>query len=244
MEVISKEKPFTLTRLKFLSIGSKLLAFFFVTVMLLGAGLIALIIKDGFKEVFSEHWILLIVLTLIECVIFWIGIVLVYVTSVQLGVKLRLIGLICGLIPIVHLVVLLIIIKTTSKEVKFERAKIKVNEKRASEQICKTKYPILMVHGVFFRDFRYFNYWGRIPAELEKNGAIIHYGNHQSAAAVMDSAKELTERVKEIVEKTGCEKVNIIAHSKGGLDSKTAVALLGLGPYVASITSINTGTKG
>ena len=244
MEVISKEKPFTLTRLKFLSIGSKLLAFFFVTVMLLGAGLIALIIKDGFKEVFSEHWILLIVLTLIECVIFWIGIILVYVTSVQLGVKLRLIGLICGLIPIVHLVVLLIIIKTTSKEVKFERAKIKVNEKRTSEQICKTKYPILMVHGVFFRDFRYFNYWGRIPAELEKNGAIIHYGNHQSAAAVMDSAKELTERVKEIVEKTGCEKVNIIAHSKGGLDSKTAVALLGLGPYVASITSINTPHQG
>lgn len=244
MEVISKEKPFTLTRLKFLSIGSKLLAFFFVTVMLLGAGLIALIIKDGFKEVFSEHWILLIVLTLIECVIFWIGIILVYVTLVQLGVKLRLIGLICGLIPIVHLVVLLIIIKTTSKEVKFERAKIKVNEKRTSEQICKTKYPILMVHGVFFRDFRYFNYWGRIPAELEKNGAIIHYGNHQSAAAVMDSAKELTERVKEIVEKTGCEKVNIIAHSKGGLDSKTAVALLGLGPYVASITSINTPHQG
>lgn len=244
MEVISKEKPFTLTRLKFLSIGNKLLTLFFVTVMLLGAGLIALIIKDGFKEVFSEHWILLIVLTFIECVIFWIGIILVYVTSVQLGVKLRLIGLICGLIPIVHLVVLLIIIKTTSKEVKFERAKIKVNEKRASEQICKTKYPILMVHGVFFRDFRYFNYWGRIPAELEKNGAIIHYGNHQSAASVMDSAKELTERVKEIVEKTGCEKVNIIAHSKGGLDSKTAVALLGLDPYVASITSINTPHQG
>ena len=28
-----------------------------------------------------------------------------------------------------------------------------------------------MVHGVFFRDFRYFNYWGRIPKELKRHGA-------------------------------------------------------------------------
>ena len=73
-----------------------------------------------------------------------------------------------------------------------------------------------MVHGVFFRDFEHLNYWGRIPAELEANGAVICYGNHNSAAAVRDSAKELAERIHQIVIKTGCEKVNVIAHSKGG----------------------------
>lgn len=46
-----------------------------------------------------------------------------------------------------------------------------------------------MVHGVFFRDFEHLNYWGRIPAELQANGAVIYYGNHNSAAAVKDSAK-------------------------------------------------------
>ena len=80
---------------------------------------------------------------------------------------------------------------------------------------------------MFFRDFDHFNYWGRIPAELEKNGATIYYGEHNSAAAVNDSALELEKRIKEIVQQTGCGKVNIIAHSKGGLDSRTAIPLQG-----------------
>ena len=100
------------------------------------------------------------------------------------------------------------------------------------------------MHGVFFRDFEHLNYWGRIPGELEKNGAVCYYGNHNSAAAVKDSAVELRERIREIVEKTGCERVNIIAHSKGGLDSRCAISLEGMGPYVASLTTINTPHRG
>lgn len=69
--------------------------------------------------------------------------------------------------------------------------KILLNREREQEQLCKTRYPLLMVHGVFFRDFKYFNYWGRVPKELERNGAVIFYGNHQSAASVKDSAQEL-----------------------------------------------------
>ena len=46
--------------------------------------------------------------------------------------------------------------------------------------------------------------------------------------------------IREIVETTGCGKLNIIAHSKGGLDVKTAVAMQGVSDYVASITTINT----
>lgn len=89
---------------------------------------------------------------------------------------------------------------------------------RCGERVCATKYPILLVHGVFFRDFKYLNYWGRIPKELEKNGARIYYGNHNSASSVEESAKQLKARILEITKESGCEKVNIIAHSKGGLD--------------------------
>ena len=39
---------------------------------------------------------------------------------------------------------------------------------------------------------------------------------------------------------TGAEKVNIIAHSKGGLDCRYAMAKLGMAPYVASLTTVNT----
>lgn len=184
------------------------------------------------------------VLFLVELVIFWNGIIRIYVSSVQLGIRLRVIGALCGMIPIANLVVLGILIHTVEKEVRTENEKLLLNEKRAAEQICRTKYPILMVHGVFFRDFRYFNYWGRVPAELEKNGATIFYGNHESASSVADSGRELMERIQEIVRTTGCEKVNIIAHSKGGLDCRYAISVLGAAPYVASLTTVNTPHRG
>lgn len=46
------------------------------------------------------------------------------------------------------------------------------------------------------------------------------------------------------MEETGCGKVNIIAHSKGGLDSRAAIAHQGMAPYVASLTTINTPHRG
>ena len=177
-------------------------------------------------------------------VVFWNGIIRVYATSVQLGVRIRVIGLLCGWIPVVHLIALIRIISVCAEEVRFENEKILCDEKRRGERICQTRYPILLVHGVFFRDFRYLNYWGRIPKALETNGAVLFYGNHQSALSVADSAAELTERIRQIVQETGCQKVNIIAHSKGGLDCRYAISRCGAAPYVASLTTINTPHRG
>lgn len=177
-------------------------------------------------------------------VVFWIGILCVYLTSAQLGFRLRLIGLLCGLIPIVNLVVLFLIIKTTTAECLFEMGKDQLNKQRKDQQVCATKYPILMVHGVFFRDTKFFNYWGRIPEELEANGAKIFYGNHPSADSVADCAAVLKDRILQILAETGAEKVNIIAHSKGGLDCRYAIAKLGIGDCVASLTTINTPHRG
>ncbi|MCR5801184.1 MAG: triacylglycerol lipase [Lachnospiraceae bacterium] len=234
------EKSLTGSRLNILGLGSALLVVFLTSVAILIVWLIMHLAADGIKATFAAHWPFILIATLIEIVLFWIGIIAVYLTSVQLGLKQRIIGIVCGLIPIANLVALVMIIRTTIREVIFEKAKLRTDKKRAAEQVCHTKYPLLMVHGVFFRDFKLLNYWGRIPAELEKNGATIYYGNHGSASAVIKSAEELSKRIKEIVNETGCEKVNVIAHSKGGLDIKTAVACLDAAPYVASITTINT----
>lgn len=177
-------------------------------------------------------------------IVFWIGILCVYLTSAQLGFRLRLLGLVCGLIPIANLVVLFLIIKTTTAECLFEMSKDQLNKQRKSQQVCATKYPILMVHGVFFRDTKFFNYWGRIPEELETNGAKIFYGNHPSADSVADCAAVLKARILQILAETGAEKVNIIAHSKGGLDCRYAIAHLGIADRVASLTTINTPHRG
>lgn len=181
---------------------------------------------------------------LFEAVVFWNGIIHVYVSSGQLGIKIRVIGIVCGLIPIANLVALGIIIKTVGREIAFENRRIVLDEQRKNLQICATKYPILMVHGVFFRDFRYLNYWGRIPEALQKNGATIFYGNHQSAAAVEQSGREISERILQIVAETGCEKINIIAHSKGGLDCRSALTNPEIAKYVATLTTVNTPHRG
>lgn len=212
----------------------------------LASGIISAVFQGTLLLFFDWKAVLFSVLVcfLAHFIVFWNGIICVYCTSVQLGIKERVIGAVCGWIPLLNIIALARIIFITSDEVRFETEKNIIDASRAQEQICKTKYPLLLVHGVFFRDFKYLNYWGRIPGALEKNGAVVYYGNHQSALAVADSAAELTARIKQIAAETGCEKVNIIAHSKGGLDCRYAIAFCGAAPYIASLTTVNTPHRG
>ncbi|WP_100065801.1 esterase/lipase family protein [Miniphocaeibacter massiliensis] len=163
-----------------------------------------------------------------------------YVSSLQLGIKKRVLFIIFWWIPVVNIYFWIDVFKTTFSEFKVEKEKFYLNESRKNLEICSTKYPILLVHGVFFRDSNYFNYWGRIPKELEKNGAKIFYGDQESAGSIEDCGKQVAKRINEIVEQTGCEKVNIIAHSKGGLDSRYAISNCGVASKVATLTTINT----
>lgn len=181
---------------------------------------------------------------LASALLFCNGILCVYCTSSQMGIKWRVIGALCGMIPILNLIVLANIIRVAANEVAFEIQKERVARDPVLATACSTKYPIILVHGIFFRDNTLFNYWGRIPQTLQLYGATIYYGQHQSALTVRESARELTARIKLIVERSGCEKVNIIAHSKGGLDCRYAISELGLAPYVASLTTINTPHRG
>ena len=102
------------------------------------------------------------------------------------------------------------------------------------------KYPVLMVHGMGFRDRKYLNYWGRIPGKLEKAGCKVFYGKQDSSASAETNAEFLVKRIDEILKKTGAERVNVIAHSKGGLDIRCAIAKYDLGKKVASVTTMST----
>ncbi|MDY3985613.1 esterase/lipase family protein [Dysosmobacter sp.] len=240
-------------RIHQLSVGCELLRLFLVTATVNAVWMLALL-PSAIRQLhsagyFSGLWMVMwifntFVIVLLEAVVFWNGMIRVYLTSVQLGLKHRVLAALCGWIPFLNIWYLTKIIRITAEEAEFETEKWELDEVRAENEICKTKYPILMVHGVFFRDFRYLNYWGRIPRELKRNGATVYYGQQQSAAAVEDSGKELAARIREILEETGCEKVNIIAHSKGGLDSRAAIAHCGMAPYVATLTTINTPHRG
>ncbi len=228
-------------RLKTCNHGVMLLTSFYCS-------LIPSIIYHGFLAIYliPDNYIDFIISTIVcicaSAIIFWNGIICVYLTSYQMGFKWRIIGLLCGLIPIVNLIVLYKIINLVHDEIEFELEKEQLDN--TQKEMCKTKFPILLVHGVFFRDFKKFNYWGRIPRTLESRGAKIYYGEHQSALSIQKSAKELAARIKYIVERTGCEKVNIIAHSKGGLDCRYALSEYNIDQYVASLTTVNTPHRG
>ena len=107
-----------------------------------------------------------------------------------------------------------------------------------------TKYPILMVHGVGFRDLKWPLYWGRIPAALASTGAVLFYGQQDCWARIEDNAKTIKARIRQILDETNSDKLNIIAHSKGGLEARMAASSLGMGEYIASITTIGTPHRG
>lgn len=172
------------------------------------------------------------------------GYIRMYFTSVQLGIKWRVLLFLFWWVPIANLVLIWKACRLVRDEYTVEMEKAELNAVRKVNETCKTQYPLVLVHGVFFRDRKYFNYWGRIPGELIRNGATVFYGEQQSAASTAAAAAELKERILRVIEQTGCGKVNIIAHSKGGLEARYAVSRLGLAPYVASLTTINTPHRG
>jgi len=172
------------------------------------------------------------------------GIIKTAVSSKQIKFIWYILLILMWYIPPVNIIIFRHFYKTGKREFRFETARLDLQKVRAENSVCHTKYPILMVHGIFFRDWQYFNYWGRVPNALTANGAEIYYGNQQSAKSVAESAEELKQRILEVIQESGAEKVNIIAHSKGGLDSRYAISNLGMDKYVASLTTINTPHRG
>lgn len=172
------------------------------------------------------------------------GMTRVLYTSRRLNIINRFILGFMSFIPGINIFVMLYAGYIAGIEYDHECYKVITNEERAESQVCKTKYPIILVHGVGFRDLKYINYWGRIPKELIKNGAAIYYGNQEAWGTVEYNGQDIKNKILQVLKETGAEKVNIIAHSKGGLDSRYVISKLGMGDYVASLTTISSPHRG
>ncbi|HOG00023.1 MAG TPA: alpha/beta fold hydrolase [Clostridia bacterium] len=112
------------------------------------------------------------------------------------------------------------------------------------DESCKTKYPIMLVHGTGFRDLALPLYWGRIPRALAERGAQIHYGMQDGWGSTASNAARIAERIREVLAQTGAEKINLIGHSKGGLEIRMAASALGMGDKIASVTTLATPHRG
>lgn len=106
------------------------------------------------------------------------------------------------------------------------------------------QYPILLVHGFGLRDVKLIGCWGRIPAVLRSEGIDVYLGLHDSNGSIESNGRHLAERITSLSSENGIEKFNVIAHSKGGLDMRYVISTLGMGRYVASLTTLSTPHNG
>ncbi len=101
------------------------------------------------------------------------------------------------------------------------------------------RYPIVLLHGVLGEielALGRREYFRGIAERLASAGVEVHTPRVSPAAPVAVRARELVRAVERIA----ADRVNIIAHSMGGLDARYAIARLGLDARVASLTTVAT----
>ena len=107
-----------------------------------------------------------------------------------------------------------------------------------------TKYPIILAHGIAIRDTKPIRAFGKIEKRLSEAGHTVYTANTDAFGSIENNADQLKSYILRVIEETGCEKVNIIAHSKGGLDARYMISELGMSEKVASLTTLCTPHKG
>lgn len=107
-----------------------------------------------------------------------------------------------------------------------------------------TKYPIILVHGIALRETKIIRAFGKIEYTLKEAGYDVYTAGTDGFGTIESNAEQLKEIILEILKSTGADKVNIIAHSKGGLDSKFMIKELGMVDKVASLTTLCTPHRG
>ncbi len=108
----------------------------------------------------------------------------------------------------------------------------------------KTKYPIVLAHGMsgFDELFGVYEYWFGIPDALDDGGATVFVTEVSQFNSTEARGEQLIDQVEQIVAITGKPKVNLIGHSHGGLDVRYVAAVRP--DLVASVTSVGSPHKG
>lgn len=103
-----------------------------------------------------------------------------------------------------------------------------------------TKYPILLVHGLGMKDCFFMKSFGRIDRILRIQGYTVYKSRVDGCGTVEGNAARLKEEILSILAESGAEKVNLIAHSKGGLDARRMLEDPDMSGKAASLTTICT----
>lgn len=103
-----------------------------------------------------------------------------------------------------------------------------------------TKYPVVLVHGLAAKNVPFCGDFGYIARFLRKQNIITYVTNQDGVGTIETNAQQLKTEIKAICQAESCEKVNLIAHSKGGLDARYMISALDMAPHIASLTTLST----
>jgi triacylglycerol lipase len=142
--------------------------------------------------------------------------------------------------PSVVAVVAIVLLATLALGLWRRRARRRVG-RRLKRPAPRLAYPVVLAHGIMgFDELKIAGirreYFRGIPGHLSAHGAIVHVPRVSPLGSVAERAQQLAAMVSAL----DANKVNLVAHSLGGLDARYAISRLGLGPRVASLTTIGT----
>ncbi len=105
----------------------------------------------------------------------------------------------------------------------------------------RLRHPIVLAHGLLGFDAIAVagvrnEYFRGLPDKLARHACAVHRPRVAAAGSVAARAEELAACIRALPDR----RVNVIAHSMGGLDARYAIARLGIGSRVASLTTIGT----
>ncbi|MYM32367.1 triacylglycerol lipase [Duganella sacchari] len=107
----------------------------------------------------------------------------------------------------------------------------------------QTKYPIVLVHGLFgFDNVGPVDYFYGIASALRSGGATVYVTQVSAANSTEVRGEQLLLQVKQILAATGAAKVNLIGHSHGGPTSRYVASVRP--DLVASVSSVGGVNKG
>ncbi|MBL0040450.1 MAG: triacylglycerol lipase [Xanthomonadales bacterium] len=116
----------------------------------------------------------------------------------------------------------------------------------AQSDYTKTRYPIVLVHGLLGFDslFGVYDYWYGVPSDLRAGGAKVFIGSVSASNYTEVRGEQLIRDLVNLRAIYGYQKFNLIGHSHGG---PTARYVASVRPdLVASVTSVgspHTGSK-
>jgi triacylglycerol lipase len=105
----------------------------------------------------------------------------------------------------------------------------------------RLRHPLVLAHGLFgFDEIAVAgvrnDYFRGLTDRLARHAHAVHRPRVAAAGSVAARAEELATCIRALPDR----RVNVVAHSMGGLDARYAIACLGLSAKVASLTTIGT----